>query len=279
MSRSITIILALFALAAVNSCKKSTITTAVTGSSLLIPWDLDTLSPPFPGQVINGVSRLNTNGILVACKVSGNLTDTSGHTNLYTRSWEATLFKGDARGTFFGGVANVSVNATSLKDTLYGGFTHNDTVVVWKDTLLNHWYVSGSDSVPTISEDIPGLMPSYTGTLPVTIPRASNFSVTFNSSNTVNADSAFIILCARNPSAMVYSDVVKTNGGIATISMSSLYELNNSPSFHLGWLSTGYVYSGGYIIIVTYNHTIQTIGGKQFAFVKQREYLGIVTFL
>ena len=279
MSRSILIILTLFAVVTVCSCTKSAKTTTFSGSSLLIPWDLDTLSPPTSGVYINGCSQLSVNGIMVACKVSGSLTDTAGNTYLYTRGWEASLFKGGSPGTFLGGVANVSVNATSLNDTLYGGFTHNDTTVVWNDTLLNHWYVSGSDSVPTISEDIPGLMPTYTGTLPVTILRASNFSITFNSSNTINADSAFVILCSRNPSAMAQSDVVKTNGGIATISSPSLYELNNSPSFHLNWTTTGPIYSGGYIIIVIYNHTIQTIGGKQFAFVKQREYLGIVTFL
>jgi hypothetical protein len=39
------------------------------------------------------------------------------------------------------------------------------------------------------------------------------------------------------------------------------------------------IYYGSFIAVVIYNHVTQTIGGKQFAFVKEKVILGNITFL
>jgi hypothetical protein len=278
MSRPVVIVLALFVLAALASCNKTTRTTFSSGPSLLIPWDMDTLTPPFAASVIDGHSRVTANGLLVACKISGALTDTSGNTHLYTRSWEAAMFLDGSRPGFTAGIDTVEVNSTFLADTSFYLFLHSDTTTIWNDGSLNHWYVAGTDSIPTISVDIPGTMPVFTGILPASISRSADFSFTFNSSNTVDGDSAFVTICGHAPSAFAQSNVVSVNGGTATIAASELHQFNNASSYYLNWSTVGPAYSGGYIIFTIYNHSTLTIGGKQFAFVKQREFIGIVTF-
>jgi len=278
MGRSITVVVIIIVLFTVHSCKKNTSTAPPSVESLSIPWNLDSLPRPViaASYLIYDVAKFNVSGLLVACKLSGDITDTSGHTNLISRGWEMARFKGAAPEYYTAGVDTVSVNATTLKDTIYGGYSHNDTVSIWNETGLNHWYISGSDSIPAFSADIPGTMPEYTGILPTTISRTHDLTITFNSSNTLNADSAYVII---GIGINISSNLVSTGGGTAIIPFSKLTACQNS-NFHIAqFAASGPTYYGGYIVIVIYNHTTQTIGGKQFAFVKQREYLGIVTFL
>jgi hypothetical protein len=269
MRRSVAIIiLILSVITIISSCKKS----AVAPNPMLIPWNMDSLMSGSNGYPI-GHSQLTVSGILIYNKLSGNLTDTAGHTNSYLRNWEAVLLTG---------IGAASVNTTPLgmiTDPLFG---HYDSTPVWNESALNHWNVTDLHGVTLISVDIPGTVPAFTGILPVNISTTSDFAFVFNSSNTVNADSAFVIVYGGGPdigSDPICSNVVNVNGGVATISADILRYYQNEYT-SVNWSSHGTsLYYGGQIMFVIYNHTIQTIGGKQYAFVKQREYLGIVKFL
>ena len=251
----------------VIACKKHT---SASPATLIIPFDLDSLMPT-NASMLNGITYPNVSGLLIACKVAGELIDTAGDTNYYSRNWEAAQFTGSA--------GSVMVNTAGLLSTSDLICSHHDTTATWNESSTNHWAVTGSGSIPAFSADVSGTYPGFSGTLPANISRSSDYSFTFNSGNTVNGDSAYMVIyCAGS---IYKSNVVSANGGTAVITSYYLSHTRNagiSLSFSYAGLVAP-VYYGGYIDFVIYNHTVQTFGGKQFAFIKQRQYLGIVQFL
>jgi hypothetical protein len=232
-----------------------------------------------------GPSVLYVNGLLIETKTTGNIVDTGGHPVPYERNWEMAYFKTDTPGPygdpplpgFFVNAGGVSLNSTALVSSAQAGYRLSDTTHVWNDSALNHWQVSGAGTVPHIDTFVSGTMPVFTDTLPTVISTSSDFSLTFNSLNTIDGDSAFVVL--YHDVGLNYSTVVSATGGTAMVPAFRLAGIVNCPHCTLtGWPSD-FVYSGGLIMVVVYNHTMMTIGGKQYAFIKQREYLGVVTFL
>jgi hypothetical protein len=253
------------------SCRR---TGGVTPNSVGIPWNLDSLMPS-RAVVLPWHSHVNAFGIFVACKLTGNIVDTSGNVDLYSRYWETAIFK-DNLHPVDGGM--VSVNSFPLTNSS-SWYTRHDSFSLWNESSLNRWQVSGSSGVPMIDTVVPGAMPSFIGVIPVTVDTSNDFTITFNSSNTTNADSAFFILSRGDETDPVGSTVVSASGGAATIKSALLKSIHNCSYCSLtGTLSDPFRYKGGLIMIVLYNHTTITLGGKQFAFVKQREYLGVVNF-
>jgi hypothetical protein len=270
MRRLVLVALSLFAIVLIVSCKKVPKTASVTKDPLYIPLDLDTLLLTFSTPIYNGVPIYNMSGVLVACRMSGSPADSSGRVNAYNRNWE-TAFFADPTGTTLTNAGTVSVNTTSLGSGVV--YSHNDTTAVWNELTLNHWNVSGSGGIPAIAAVVDGTFPSFYGVLPVNVSKSMDFSFTFDTSNNINGDSAYVVIYYYGNYAQ--SKVVNAKGGTANIPSSYLINSTNG-CFSL---SGDPYYYGGKIILVIYNHTIQTIGGKQFAFVKQREILGAVKFL
>ncbi|MFI4963546.1 MAG: hypothetical protein ACHP6H_06805 [Legionellales bacterium] len=230
-----------------------------------------------------GVPYTNVSGILVTCRFSGTPIDTSGIAHIYSRNWEAALFA-NTTGDSLTNAGSVSLNATPLSNLLYNTYTHEswylhyDTTIIWNDSAVNHWAISGSSSIPPFTANINGIYPSFNGILPDTISKTTDFFYTFNSSNTTNGDSAYVLIYYDGwPNQ---SKVVSANGGTATIPASRFSSATNRYIYLPLYSSGGPLYSGGgFIFVVIYNHSIQTFGGKRFAFVKQKVALGIVSFL
>ncbi len=278
MKRTIVLFL-LSAIVVMSSCKKSVKTDSI--APLYIPWNMDSLMLGADAY-INGVSKLNVSGVMVACTLYGSIIDTSGQINVYTRNWENAIFAGSPN-SFTGGVGNVSVNNIPLDTGMWAGFAHHDSAPVWNENTINHWYISGSGSVPVISADISGILPVFSGTLPSKISKTSDFSFTFNATNNSFGDSAFVIVYGSITPTFgigdpVYSNVVSANGGTAVIRAIRLRDTDNGLMPLIFNAQTSPVYYGGIIMLVIYNHSIQTFGGKKFAFVKQREIMGLVRF-
>ena len=284
MNRSITIIIALLGVIMIHSCKKASKTAAGSLRQPFIPLDLDSLMPTHYGSPYYwGFSYPDVSGVLIACKLSGTGTDTSGHVNFYNRNWEAALFA-NTTGNFLITAGDVSVNATPLNNVLYNTNTlermylNYDTSGTWNSGSLNHWIVTGSLLIPPFSVDISGSFPSFTGTLPVTVSRTSDFYLTFNSSNTINGDSAYVAIYGNGD--IYSSSVVSANGGTAHISTGQFASATNGlTTFNHFPLSGPYYAGGGFILIVVYNHVIRTFGGKQFAFIRQKVTFGVFSFL
>jgi hypothetical protein len=246
-----------------DSCKKS----GGISSAMYVPYDLDSLTPT-KNVIPHGPAGLNADAVMTACKISGSIVDTAGDTHSYARNWEYA--------SLYGSAGSVTLNSMPLNTSAGNVYARYDSVALWNDGVLNHWEITGLTGMPAISSDVAGTMPEFTGSLPVALSISSDFSVTFSASNTTNGDHAYIVLYVAGELAT--SNVVGTSGGVATISSHTLSRFQNG-YFGMPYSIGSPVYHGGLIMVVIYNHTIQTIGGKQFAFVKQREYVGVVNFL
>ena len=275
MPRSV-IIVALLLVIVAGSCKKNTRPTY----SLGIPWNLDSLLPDLPTTQLMTTNYLDVAGAFVATKVTGTLTDTSGIVIGYNRSWQAATFLGSSTGS-----SSVSVNGAPLITTYPEEpflCRYDSSVAIWNETGANHWETPGSSLVPAISEDVAGTMPARSGSLPTAIDTTRDFTFTFNGDNTSNADYGFVILYGfysdAHYSFSITSNVVNARGGTATLPVAllkHLYNTNISPSFAV----YDPICYGGFIMVVLYNQETHTFGGKPYAFVRQREYLGVVKFM
>jgi len=260
--------IALLSITINTSCKKSS--SGPTG--LPVMWNFDTLMPS-ESVYLWSPSYLNVDGIFMASKTSGILTDTTGTTNIYSRKWEAALLAGNNNYTY--GASVVTLNSVSL-DTANSwcpSFTNDDTVATWNENGTNHWSITSSTNMPSFTADVAGTMPAFTAALPVNIDTTTDFHITFNSSNTTNADYAFIVI-GNGPE---YSGVVSANGGVLTISKSRLTNFRNAYMYIKA--GTNRWFYGGQIMIVLYKENIQTINGKQYAFINESEYFGIINFM
>ena len=219
-------------------------------------------------------------GVFVATNVTGSLTDTAGITIAYHRSWQAASFLGSSTG-----LSSVFVNGTPLVTSYPDNpfFCRYDTfMAVWNETGTNHWETPGASSIPAISQDVSGTMPALSGVLPTTIDTTRDFTFTFSSDSTSNADFGFVIVYGfysdAHYSFPITSNVVSARGGTATLPVAwlkHLYNTNISPSFAV----YDPICYGGFIMVVLYNQETHTFGGKPYAFVRQREYLGVVKFM
>ena len=281
MKSSNCILLLLLTGIAIGSCKKNT-HTPVVRNSLTIPWNVDSLFPTLQTTPLQVRRFSDVSGVLAAGKIAGTLTDISGNIINYSRNWENAVFTSPAN-TYCTNAGNVSVNSVPLStlgfimsSSSHNFYMHFDSATVWNESAANRWFVSGSDTIPAFAADVDGAYPSFSGTLPVFVSTRDGVSLTFNSTNTINGDSAFMAIYYYGELYM--SNTVGTNGGTASISARRLTGAVNGFEALNASSSSDPVYYGGFIEIIIYNHTIQTFGGKQFAFVKLREVLGVVSF-
>lgn len=211
-----------------TSCKKETGRGAV-ANRMGIPWSMGYFYTPSTNQYVDGISTVEAEGLLLACKLSGDLKDTFGNTVPHACHWTAAMFHTGRFGymVYRAGVDSVAVNSIPLGLNNGGIFTHGDSVSTWNEGALNHWYVSRSDTVPGIDVKVAGTMPSFFGTIPDTIYRTGGFSFAFNSTNTANGDSVFIVLSGLGSNGPRFSNVVSARGGTVTFSPSELAVFSN----------------------------------------------------
>lgn len=265
-------ILFLVVLMSASCGKKESV--APTTYKAFIPWNMDSMMPT-TALYINNVFLPNVHGALTANRLTADLVDTMGYHYAYGRSWEHANFVNPG---FMIDAGMVQVNGTTLTNGS-AGYLHNDDGMVWNATGSNTWSVGGSGLIPAFSASVAGRVPSFTGTLPLTLSPAG-YSYTFDASNTSNGDSAYIIVYC--PGTIFQSKVVSANGGTATLDSfhAPIPGGSLNRNFYV-WSNAGGnpVYYGGMILFVIFNHSEQTLGGKQFGFVQQREVLGVVRFL
>lgn len=263
--------LSLFASVVFVACKKPAKVTVAKPRPLDILWISDSIMGTIQVQV-PPPSFSDKWGVLVATRVSGVLADTAGKINPYYRNWESAVFSGNDN--TYALPSAVSVNSVNIaKDPLRGYHIHYDTAKVWNDRASNTWTVTGNDIIPSFTAKVQGLMPHFTGTLPTSVSTSQDLSISFDYSNVVNADSARFLIYVYG--SWCTSNVVKAYGGVAKISA----KLLTSSKKLLVYSRQHNKNAQAYILLSLFNHTTQTFGGKQFAFVQQREVLGMVELL
>ena len=96
------------------------------------------------------------------------------------------------------------------------------------------WNVGGSSAVTAFSFSDNSAFPDYTGTLPESVSKSGNISLTFNSSTVTGADSVYVLIAAGNVS--VLKSFASTAGSV-TIPSSDLQSLpvttDNSAVFEI----------------------------------------------
>ncbi len=132
-----------------------------------------------------------------------------------------------------------------------------------------HWNVTGSSEIPAIAYDYSGTFPEYIGKLPFTITKANGLTLTFDSSTVTGADSVNIII-TDSMQEHIYSVFVSATAGTVHISSSGLANLSNKYTYDDNSV-------GAWLKIYSYKYTVQTLGTKQFAFVKEREIWQAIT--
>lgn len=256
----------------ISACKKSSqTTTLVTGPVLYIPHNLDSLlltpSVGSAGPVISNVV-----GVFTSCRVSGELTDTTGAIYHYRRNWQNAIL--------IDSVSSALVNGHALTPNIYrvwrevkAYLNSYDDGTVWNDATMNNWTINGI-TAPSFSIDVAGTMPEFTGTLPNSVSTSSDFFYGFNSSNSEKADSAYFIIYTGGSFAQ--SPCVSVNGGTAHIRASQFVMYSSSSLAGALTRVDGRIFHGRLMAIVLFNHTFHTIDGKRYVFVNQRIILHMV---
>jgi hypothetical protein len=217
-----------------------------------------------------GPSIYNAWGAFIADKLSGTFVDTSGNSFNIDLSWEEANF---ARyQSFYHTVGSVTVNNTPLYDYWFVPFVLADSTAVWNENANNTWQVLDSNQATIMSASATGPFPSFNGILPDSISRQSNFTFTFDASNCAHADSAYVVIISDDWKSQ--GTVVGANGGTSII---AAQHLQNIPNLYFGLRPNSTLW-GGIMKVVLFNHSFQTINGKRYVFVNEREILGKVVF-
>ncbi len=124
------------------------------------------------------------------------------------------------------------------------------------------WNVAGNGNVPAISYNHGSNFPEYTGDVPGSITKANGLSLTFNSSNTSNADSVYVFISSGSAT---FIKSYAANAGSITISSSELNGLpDNSDNTAI-------------LEILPVKTTVQTFSGKKYAFIKEEANVRYIT--
>jgi|GEM_PF-5507026 len=266
----------------VTSCKKDR--KKVIPERMLVPWypgwlmpGHNTFAPTYPAYA-------NVWGVLVANKMTMRLTDTAEvEKNYFINSESASFLSASGKNVNYSNAGSVSLNSNSIGfDANYGIYRVYDTVGAWHEGTSNNWTIAGSTDVSPFTADIDGTMPQFTGSLPSTISWSTDLSIVFNASNVANADSVHFIV--YNYGYMQTSNVVSGRGGTAIINAVRLKALKSMmgdykytlPHNSISPKTDSSVFSGGLIMVVLFNHTTKTVGGKDFVFVRQTEIVQTV---
>jgi len=204
----------------------------------------------------------------IATQLTGTLKDTAGNTHNLDLKWEEAAFT--FHQNFNNTINTVSLNSTPLwKYWFLNAYLASDSTGIWDGNAGNNWQFTDGNNAIVMSANATGPFPVFTGIFPDSISRQANFSYTFNASGCSNADSAYVVLISDD--YKLQSSVVSGASGTAVIAAQRMVNMSN-----LFFSIKPYTYWGAVLKIVLYNHTFQTINGKRYTFVNQKEVLGKV---
>lgn len=214
--------------------------------------------------------------VLQANKLTGMLCDTNGTLVPIDRiSAEAIFCNGASWYSTFAG--NLLLNGASVGWLSNGSNHYNsyNNALVWNDTGTNQWQIAGSSNFPAANVSMDGSFPEFTGVLPDSVSPL-NYTLTFNSSNTSNADSAKLFLYAgdmqdslQNPpfitTVLSWGQSIDATNGVA--------DAGARPGIHYvnyHYDMRGKRYYTGLLVVLLLKETQQTINGKVFTLARQR---------
>jgi len=213
------------------------------------------------------------NAVLQVNKLTGMLRDSNGVvTPVYRLSAEALFCDGSS--VYNVSAGNLSLNGApvTFNPGSFQRYISYNNAVPWNDTGTNQWQVGGSANFPAATVSMDGSFPEFTGVLPDSVS-PSNFTFTFNSSNTFNADSAVLFLYAgfiqsSNAipiDAFSHGQIVDASSGTAGISP---YAGGQYTNYHLRVQNKSY--NTALLVVALLKETQQMVNGKMFTLARQR---------
>jgi len=119
------------------------------------------------------------------------------------------------------------------------------------------WSVAGSGATPAITYNHSSSMPTYSGTLPTSITKASGLTVALSSVR--NADSVYVLIAAGNQSVLK-----RAQAGTSSITFTA-NDLRNLPTV---------TDKSGIVQVLPFRMTRPVISGKTYAFIKEYAAVG-----
>ncbi len=202
------------------SCDKDTTTTTPTPTPT--PTTPTGPTAPTPTPVGNNLS-----GALISVKMtySSQPAGSPMPIELETQIGSAIFYSAPGSSTMVD-AGTVSVNSVNLDKATNNSYTKLATAGMTPATLefdnSSSWNVGGSGSVAAFTYDHTKAFPSFTGTVPTSVTKASGVSLTFSTSTLTNADSVIVVIASGSTS---FTKTYHAKAGTITISPSELSSL------------------------------------------------------
>jgi hypothetical protein len=244
------------------SCRKEKKLEPKRSLAIGIPYDNDSLMPPVSGLSLPpDLTIKDVWGVFIANNQTRIIKDVSGNVKKYDYPWQQAIFL-----TYAG---RVTLNDSALVALGPPTSCWNSDPSLWNRHGNNTWYASGNNNnMPVIQETVAGTFPLFNGLFRDTLFR-DGFSYRFDETNTLNADSAYVILYVPKIRKMWFSDVVSARGGIASF---KIYSPRTDAVNDYFWIRDQLCY-GALLEVVLLNYEMRTVEGKPFAFVRQQQVL------
>jgi hypothetical protein len=196
-------------------------------------------------------------GILATSRVSGELFG-----NPLDSSWDSYAQFYSAPDSFHSPVlvGGVSVNGQPMEidgDSI--GYLQSGVLDLSAKTS---WVVTGGNGIPSFSYDHNGPHPAYVATLPDTIDRSAGYTLVLNSTTAPNADSVHFELMQLTTDSI---------GKYGSVSQGNIY-------FSPAELSRFTAGDEAFLSFTLDKGTFETLGGKNFYFVRERRYIKSMYF-
>jgi hypothetical protein len=204
------------------SCKKTDTTTTTTPTTTTPTTTGPTAATPSFGNTSNLSGAL----ISVEMKYTSQPTGSPIPIDLVSEIGTAVFYNPAGSGTSVD-AGTVSVNTINLDKATNNSYSKLATTGLTPATLnlitgspaTSSWSIGGSSSVAAFTYDHVTAFPSFTGTMPASITKASGVSFTFNSSTVTGADSVIVVIAAGSSS---FTKSYSKTAGTITISASDL---------------------------------------------------------
>ncbi len=244
MKKSTTITFSAFIAIAVafSACKKSS-STSVTPTT--------TTSTPSP-------TVADVDGGLVSLKVKVTTVTAGVPFTLVTETGLATFFSATGNNSSFVDGGTVSVNSNSLDKQSNNSYLKTASLGMTPADLgfgtnSSNWSVGGAGSVPAFTYNDNAAFPDFTGTVPDSVVRSAGVTISLGG-NTTNADSVLLFIASGSKS------ITRTFAGTATSATLSSSDLSAFSAVSD---------KSAIMEVVPYRYTVNTQGGKKYAFIKE----------
>ncbi|PZF74633.1 hypothetical protein [Taibaiella soli] len=214
--------------------------------------------------------------VLQINKLTGTLTDTNGFMTPISRlSAQAQFSNGNVIYNYIS-AGSLSLNGSPVSLATNNNFNYYisyNNAVTWNDTGTNQWQVGGSNAFPAATVSMDGSFPEFTGVLPDSISPL-NYTFTFNSSNTANADSAVLFLYAGRKDDSVSEPMIElfTHGQAvdATNGVADVGARTGVTYANYRMRIQNKSYRTCLLVVVLLKESQQTVNGKVFTLARQR---------